>query len=69
MVEKMAAHCTTAQWQEKLQALKVPNEQVGDVDEDYMGILLFQHFDFEGIFMQTPCSFFHQDFEQQHGSC
>ena len=50
----MAVQCTTAQWQEKLQALKVPNEQVGDVDEDYMGILLFQHIDFEGIFHVEP---------------
>ena len=38
----------------KLQALKVPDEQVGDVDEDYMGILLFQHLDFEGIFHAQP---------------
>ena len=50
----MAVLCTTAQWQTKLQALKVPNEQVGDVDEDYMGILLFQHIDFEGTFHADP---------------
>ena len=50
----MAALCTTAQWQSKLRALKVPNEQVGGVDEDYMGILLFQHIDFEGIFHAEP---------------
>ena len=50
----MAALCTTAQWQTKLRASKVPNEQVGGVDEDYMGILLFQHIDFAGTFHVEP---------------
>ena len=34
--------------------MKVPDEQVGDVDEDYLGTLLFQHLDFEGNFHADP---------------
>ena len=54
MVEKMAPQCTPAQWQEKLQTLKAPDEHVGEVDEDYLGTLLYQHLDFEGNFHADP---------------
>ena len=54
MVEKDGSPLHDSPVARKLQALKVPDEQVGDVDEDYLGTLLFQHLDFEGIFHADP---------------
>ena len=51
---KMAATCSTAQWQTQLWATGTPEQQVGDADEDYIGTLLFQHIDFDGNYHEDP---------------
>ena len=50
----MAATCTTAQWQTKLWAIGVPEEQVMDADKDHFGTLIFQHIDLEGHYHEEP---------------
>ena len=54
MVEKDGSPMHASSVARKLQTLKAPDEQVGDVDEDYLGTLLFQHLDFEGNFHADP---------------
>ena len=42
------------QWQIKLWAHVTPKELVKDAGEDYIGKLLFQHFDLEGSYHEEP---------------
>ena len=45
---------STAQWQNKLQALGMPAEQVDSADKDQVGTYLFQHFDSDGTYHEDP---------------
>ena len=50
----MAALRSTAQWQNKLRALGMPEQQVEEADKEQIGNFLFQHFDSEGNYHQDP---------------
>ena len=51
---KMAALRSTAQWQNKLRALGMPEQQVEDADKEQTGTFLFQNFDSEGNYHEDP---------------
>ena len=51
---RMAALRSTAQWQNKLQALGMPAEQVESADKDQVGKYLFQHIDSDGTYHEDP---------------
>ena len=51
---EIAATRTTGQWQIKLLALGMPEQQVEDAGKEQIGILLFQHFDSEGNYHEAP---------------
>ena len=52
--QNMAALRSTAQWQSKLRALGMPEQQVDDADKEQIGTFLFQHFDSEGNYYEDP---------------
>ena len=54
MVEKDGSPMHASSVARKLQTLKAPDEHVGEVDEDFLGTLLYQHLDFEGNFHAEP---------------
>ena len=56
----MAALRSTAQWQNKLRALGMPEQQVEEADTEQIGTFLFQHLDSEGTYHMDPLQTFPQ---------